>query len=55
MKRGIVFFVIGLIMLMAGINISAHWPVIGSVMSVAGGVTMGSTAHLLAGKKSKKD
>ena len=54
MKLGIALFILGVFMLMAGINISPHWPEIGVLMSIAGGFVMGSGTPFLTSKKSKK-
>lgn len=54
MKHGVILFLSGLLLFMAGISISLHWPIIGTLMGISGGLSMGSAAYFF-GINIKKD
>ncbi|MGV3487990.1 MAG: hypothetical protein ACO1OC_05335 [Tuberibacillus sp.] len=50
------FFIIGLILLMLGINLSVKWPVIGVLMGITGGIIMGiSSSNIVNQSRNNKD
>ncbi|MBT2682365.1 hypothetical protein [Bacillus sp. ISL-37] len=51
MNKGILLFIVGLIMYMAGIYLSTIWVMIGATIGVSGGILMGASTYLLALKK----
>jgi membrane-bound ClpP family serine protease len=56
MKVGMALFILGLILLMSGIFLSAYWAIAGSFMGIFGGMMMGSSSYFLAktGQKAVK-
>lgn len=55
MGKGTILFIVGLVMLVAGISLSAllttGWIIIGTIMGVAGGFAMGISTYFLAAWK----
>jgi hypothetical protein len=51
MNKGMLLFIFGLIMYMAGIYLSTIWVVTGAAIGVSGGILMGASTYFLAMKK----
>ncbi|WP_171050778.1 hypothetical protein [Bacillus sp. BHET2] len=54
MKTGMLFFIIGLVMIMLGIYLSAYWGSIGTLISIVGGFMLGTSSYFFGKEQVSK-